>query len=103
MVLSVQKLNLDDLMNRLKSLEEKMNEMNDRFSQLPTPEEFSQFVTWPGLEDALRGIRTDFEGLTQPQERVVIEMSSQTEPVRTKQFFSIEYSSVKSIKFVHIL
>lgn len=63
--------------------------MNDKFSQLPTPEEFSQFVTWPGLEDALRGIRTDFEGLAQPQERVVIEMSSQTEPVSIYLFINL--------------
>jgi hypothetical protein len=40
-------------------------------------------VTWAGLEDALQGIRQDWENLQQPTltERVVIEMSSQTDPV----------------------
>lgn len=52
-------------------------EMQEKFNELPTPEEWSQFVTWPALEDALKGIR---DALT-PPERVVIEMSSQTEPV----------------------
>ena len=60
------------------------NELNDKFGQLqlPTEEEWSQFVTWPGLEDALNGVKKDWESLQGP-ERVVIEMSSQTEPVST--------------------
>lgn len=69
-------LNLDDLKKRLAELENITKDLNEKFSQLPTPEEFSTFVTWPALEDALRGIRDDLT----PQERVVIEMSSQTEP-----------------------
>ena len=74
--------------------------MNDKFNTLPSPDEYAQFVTWTGLEDALQGIRQDFEskfpspddftqGIKQdkenlkplPMERVVMEMSSQTDPV----------------------
>ena len=52
-------------------------------SKLPNLDDFAQFVTWAGLEDALQGIRQDWENLQQPTltERVVIEMSSQTDPV----------------------
>lgn len=74
----VKGLNIDDLLNRLKALEAKMNDINDKFNLLPSPEDFAQFVTWSGLEDALNGIKKDWENL-QPPERVVIEMSSQTE------------------------
>lgn len=69
-------LNLDDLKKRLAQLENITKELNEKFSQLPTAEEFSTFVTWPALEDALKGIREDLT----PAERTVIEMSSQTEP-----------------------
>ena len=62
-------------------------DLNEKFALLPTPDELSQFVTWPGLEDALKGIRDDF----QPSERVVIEMSSQTEPVCNYIYFIILY------------
>lgn len=56
--------------------------MNDRFNLLPSPDDFAQFVTWAGLEDALSGIKKDWENMQQPpSERVVIEMSSQTEAV----------------------
>ncbi|KAK3090852.1 hypothetical protein FSP39_015227 [Pinctada imbricata] len=75
-------LNINDMMKKLKELEDKMTEMNEKFNQLPTmpsEEEWSQFVTWPGLEDALNGVKKDWADLQQP-ERVVIEMSSQTEP-----------------------
>lgn len=75
----VKGLNLDDLMRRLKDLESKMNDVNDRFNLLPSPDDFAQFVTWAGLEDALSGIKKDWENMQQPTERVVIEMSSQTE------------------------
>ncbi|CAC5402368.1 unnamed protein product [Mytilus coruscus] len=75
----VKGLNLDDLMKRLKDLESKMNDVNDRFNLLPSPDDFAQFVTWAGLEDALSGIKKDWENMQQPTERVVIEMSSQTE------------------------
>lgn len=51
-------------------------DLQEKFATLPTPEEWTQFVTWPALEDALKGIRDDLT----PPERVVIEMSSQTEP-----------------------
>lgn len=54
--------------------------MNEKFSLLPTPEELAQFVTWPALEDALLGIKRDWENM-QPGERVVVEISSQTDPV----------------------
>ncbi|VDI59053.1 Hypothetical predicted protein [Mytilus galloprovincialis] len=76
----VKGLNIDDLLKRLKDLESKMNDMNDRFNLLPSPDDFAQFVTWAGLEDALSGIKKDWENMQQPpSERVVIEMSSQTE------------------------
>lgn len=69
-------LNLDDLKKRLADLEKVTNDLQQKFDTLPTPDEWSQFVTWPALEDALRGIRDSL----QPAERIVIEMSSQTEP-----------------------
>ena len=55
----------------------------DLESKLPSPHDFEQFVTWERLENALQGIRQDWENLQQPTltERVVIEMSSQTDPV----------------------
>lgn len=72
-------LNIDDLLKRLAELEKKTDEMNEKFSLLPTPEELAQFVTWPALEDALLGIKRDWENM-QPSERVVVEISSQTDP-----------------------
>jgi uncharacterized membrane protein len=30
-------------------------------SKLPPPDDFAQFMTWAGLEDALQGIRNDLE------------------------------------------
>eukprot|EP00105_Crassostrea_gigas_P040528 XP_019924676.1 PREDICTED: glutamine-rich protein 2 isoform X6 [Crassostrea gigas] len=72
-------LNIDDLLKRLAELEKKTDEMNEKFSLLPTPEELAQFVTWPALEDALLGIKRDWENM-QPAERVVVEISSQTDP-----------------------
>ena len=57
------------------------NEMNDRFSTLPYPDDFAKFVTVAGLEDTLQGIRQNCGNLQQPTERVVIKMSSQTDPV----------------------
>lgn len=72
-------LNIDDLLKRLAELEKKTDEMNEKFSLLPTPEELAQFVTWPALEDALLGIKRDWENM-QPGERVVVEISSQTDP-----------------------
>lgn len=56
--------------------------MNDKFNLLPSPEDFAQFVTWAGLEDALNGIKKDWEDMQQPpQERIVVEIASQTEVV----------------------
>ena len=55
--------------------------MNERFNTLPSPDDFAKFVTQAGLEDALQGIKQDCGNLQQPTERVVIEMSSQTDPV----------------------
>ncbi|XP_061182000.1 uncharacterized protein LOC133190403 isoform X3 [Saccostrea echinata] len=72
-------LNIDDLLKRLADLEKKTDELNEKFSLLPTPEELAQYVTWPALEDALLGIKRDWENM-QPQERVVVEISSQTDP-----------------------
>jgi hypothetical protein len=45
------------------------------------PDDFAKFVTRAELEDVLQGTRKDQENLQQPTERVVIEMSSQTDPV----------------------
>ncbi|XP_021348670.1 glutamine-rich protein 2-like isoform X2 [Mizuhopecten yessoensis] len=73
-------LNLDDILSRLNDLENNVKDLNEKFGTLPSAEELATFVTWPGLEDALKGVKRDWESLQQ-QERVVIEMSSQTEPV----------------------
>jgi len=48
---------------------------------MPSPDDFAKFVTGAELEDALQGIKQDWENMQQPTERVVIEMSSQTDPV----------------------
>lgn len=69
--------------------------MNEKFSLLPTPEELAQFVTWPALEDALLGIKRDWENM-QPGERVVVEISSQTDPVSV---IRCTYFFFKNIKF----
>ena len=53
----------------------------DLESMLPSTDDSAQFVSWAGLEDALQGIRQDCGNLQQPTERVVIEMSSPTDPV----------------------
>ena len=50
-------------------------------SKLPNLDDFAHFVTWAGLEDALQGIRQDWENLQQPTGRDVVEMSNQTDPV----------------------
>ncbi|CAH1793458.1 unnamed protein product [Owenia fusiformis] len=76
-------LNLDELEEKLnkklKELEDLTNQLNDKFSLFPDPKEFENYVTWPGLEDALKGLRTDLA----PKDRVVIEMAQQTEVVKT--------------------
>ena len=55
--------------------------MNDKVQTLPSPYDFAKFVTEAELEDALQDTRQDWENLQQPMERVVVEMSSQTDPV----------------------
>ncbi|XP_067671286.1 glutamine-rich protein 2-like [Haliotis asinina] len=76
----INSLNIDELNKKLADMEKITNDLNDKFSTLPTADDYAQFVTWPLLEDALKGVRKDFEELqVPPQERVVIEMSSQTE------------------------
>ena len=55
--------------------------MNERFNTLPSHDDFAKFVPRTELEDTLQGIRQDCGNLQQPTERVVIEMSSQTDPV----------------------
>jgi hypothetical protein len=72
------------------------NEMNDKFNTLPSPDDLAQSVTWAGLEDALQGIRQDCEDLQQPTERVVIEMSSQTDPIVSHILYQSDRSSSKS-------
>ena len=53
------------------------SELSDQFANLPTSEEFSTFVTWPDLEAALKGLRTEFE----PVEPDTQTVESQTEAV----------------------
>ncbi|CAG5128440.1 unnamed protein product, partial [Candidula unifasciata] len=53
---------------------------NNRLSNVPSLDDMNQFVTWPGLEDALKGVRQDFESKqTTREERVVFEHGVQTE------------------------
>ena len=33
--------------------------LTNQFGDLPTPDLFTSLVTWPGLEDALEGIRQE--------------------------------------------
>ncbi|KAK7002584.1 Glutamine-rich protein 2 [Biomphalaria glabrata] len=84
------KINLDDINKQmqslnqlLKELNEKYNELAEKLSQVPSLEDFNeyvnQFVTWPGLEDALKGVRKEFENLQPiPEQRVVVELGTQT-------------------------
>ena len=66
--------------------------INEKFTNLPTMDDIAQFVTWPQLEDALTGVKRDWE--TMQQERVVIEMSSQTEPAPVLMIhFSVRFIS----------
>ena len=55
--------------------------MNDKYKTLPSADDFGKFVTQAKFEDALQGIRQYCGNLQQPTERVVIEMSSLTDPV----------------------
>ena len=41
--------------------------LTNQFSDMPTPDLFMSFVTWPGLEDALKGIRLE---MTEQQAKV---------------------------------
>ncbi|GFS01243.1 glutamine-rich protein 2 [Elysia marginata] len=95
MTTSVQ-IDLDAINKRLnsldqlcKDLQDKYSTLNDKLSGVASLDDLelltSQFVTWPGLEDALKGVRADFENL-QPisEERVVIELGVQTETVETR-------------------
>ena len=52
-------------------------DLNNKFNNLPPPSplvDLDPFVTWEGLESALKGVREALE----PKERVVIDMSIQT-------------------------
>lgn len=73
------------LLNLQKELGDKYNGLNNKIASVPSLDDLNQylsnFVTWPGLEDALKGVRQDFENLQQVrEERVVIEHGMQTEP-----------------------
>ena len=69
------------------------SKLKDQFDGLPPSDFFNDFVTWTSLEDSLKGIREQMEenrnNLPPPVEevpppipqRIVIEMSSQTEIV----------------------
>ncbi|BFZ03678.1 hypothetical protein BsWGS_06718 [Bradybaena similaris] len=92
----VNNINVDDINNRLnamddlcKEMKDKYNDINNKLSNVPSLDDLnqylSQFVTWPGLEDALKGVRQDFESLQTPSdERVVIEHGVQTEESKSR-------------------
>ncbi|ELT99028.1 hypothetical protein CAPTEDRAFT_227426 [Capitella teleta] len=76
--------NSDDILKRLKELGDSMSEMKSYIDMFPPLEAFNDYVTWATLEDSLKGLREKLaEDLAysapEPVERVVIEMSSQTE------------------------
>ncbi|GFO12473.1 glutamine-rich protein 2 [Plakobranchus ocellatus] len=80
---------LDSVDELCKDLQDKHSSLIDRLSDFASLNDLellnSQFVTWPALEDALKGVRLDLENL-QPisEERVVIELGTQTDVVETK-------------------
>ncbi|XP_076448833.1 uncharacterized protein LOC143285432 isoform X3 [Babylonia areolata] len=82
-----------------KDLNDGLKDLVSKFDLLPTPEEFNQFVRWGDLEDALRGIRTELEKMAQPQERIVIAASSQTEKIESRppSAISSRPSSARSV------
>ena len=62
--------------------------MNDEVHTLSSPDDFAKLWTEAELKDALQGIGPDWENLQQPMGRVVVEMSSQTDPV-VSHFISV--------------
>ncbi|XP_076448824.1 uncharacterized protein LOC143285432 isoform X2 [Babylonia areolata] len=92
-------LDFEGLLKRLSELEKLSKDLVSKFDLLPTPEEFNQFVRWGDLEDALRGIRTELEKMAQPQERIVIAASSQTEKIESRppSAISSRPSSARSV------
>jgi len=46
--------------------------MNSQFNDLPNPDLFNSFVTWPGLEDALKGIRQELSDQTRPKSPMAV-------------------------------
>uniref|UniRef100_A0A0B6ZLE6 DUF4795 domain-containing protein n=1 Tax=Arion vulgaris TaxID=1028688 RepID=A0A0B6ZLE6_9EUPU len=88
----VSKIDMDNINKRLnamddlyKNMNDKYDGINDKLSNVPNLDDLNDFVTWPGLEDALKGVRQDFESL-QPisEEKVVIELGVQTETPEPK-------------------
>ena len=72
----------------------------------PSSDMFKDFVTWAALEDSLKGIRQQIEEnqnvpVQQPPppepQRIVIEMSSQTEPVSACVLWGQNYQSTMDI------
>ncbi|KAK2175769.1 hypothetical protein NP493_709g03015 [Ridgeia piscesae] len=57
----------DDMLKKLQELSDLYNLMNSQFNDLPNPDLFNSFVTWPGLEDALKGIRQELSDQTRPK------------------------------------
>ena len=58
------------------------NELNEKFSELPTPEEFALFVSWSDLEAGLKGLRNE---IAAPVEGELSKVESITEaPVSKK-------------------
>jgi hypothetical protein len=59
---------------------------------LPPPEAYNDFVTWAALENSLKGLRDKLEeelarSTQEPIERIVVEMSSQTDIVSSPALY----------------
>ncbi|XP_064602081.1 uncharacterized protein LOC135468010 isoform X1 [Liolophura sinensis] len=59
----INNLGIEDLLNRLSDLDAYTKELNEKFEMLPSAEDMASYVTWPVLEDALNGVRSDMKEL----------------------------------------
>ncbi|XP_041362926.1 glutamine-rich protein 2-like [Gigantopelta aegis] len=77
-------LDMDDMKKRLSDLEKYLNDVNDQLSSLPRTEDLLlQFVTWPGLEEALKGVRDEMGNLPTIS-KIFLEHSMQTDDVTSR-------------------
>ena len=77
-------------------------DMNGKLSGLPSMDDISQFVRWADLEDALKGIRDQLENIDRtPQQRIVLEASSQTEVGCTAVQFSSVQDGISALRKAH--